>query len=98
MVCPMAENRQSNPSQQSAAMANRALVGFLDTVQNETIVGWAQIPFEPRLPAIVDISIDQHAVGSVKANVFRDDLREQGIREGFAGFRFAIPVGYQDGV
>ena len=76
---------------------NRSIVGFIDSCEGDILTGWAQIPYIPMLPAMIDVLIDGAPVGSCKANVFRPDLRDKGIRDGFAGFQFRIPSKFRDG-
>ena len=51
----------------------------------------------PMVPAVVDIVIDSAHAGSAKANILRVELRDLGVRDGFAGFRFEIPSRFRDG-
>jgi hypothetical protein len=90
-------SKKSSSPRKSAATSVRGIPGFVDFCEMDSIAGWAQIPFLPLLPAVVDLSINGSQVASVRANVFRQDLREQGIRDGFAGFSFKIPTTFQDG-
>jgi hypothetical protein len=73
------------------------LVGFVDECRDGAIWGWAQIPWSPSHPAIVEILLDGVPAGVAKANQFRSDLRELGIREGYAGFVFKVPPAFIDG-
>lgn len=71
--------------------------GYVDECRGDVIVGWAQIPRVPAAPAIVDVMVDGEAAGSARANIFRQDLRDLGIRDGFAGFEFKLPERLCDG-
>lgn len=86
-----------NISAGSQSQNHSGLVGFVDECREGTISGWAQTPWLPSHPAVVDIIIDGVQVGAAKANQFRTDLRELGIREGYAGFVFKVPPAFLDG-
>lgn len=79
-----------------ANVSHKSLAGFVDQCGGDIISGWAQIPFVSVITAVVDFSIDGEHAGSAKANIFRQDLRDQGIRDGFAGFRFKVPPKFHD--
>ncbi len=90
-------SEKSKSPLKTAATSFRGIPGFVDFCEMDTISGWAQIPFLSLMPAVVDLSIDGAQVASVRANIFRQDLRDQGIRDGFAGFSIKIPLTFQDG-
>ena len=72
-------------------------MGTLDAINDELITGWAESPNGSDQPATVDIYIDDEIAGETVADLFRDDLQEKGIRDGYAGFRFPIPLNFFDG-
>lgn len=84
----------SAPQHPSAAAKD---AGFVEECRDGYVSGWAQVPGIPLMPAIVDVAVDGFPAGSVKANVFRADLRKLGVRDGFAAFRFSVPERYRDG-
>jgi hypothetical protein len=71
--------------------------GLVEECREGFVSGWAQVPGISLMPAILDVAVDGFPAGSVKANVFRPDLRKLGIRDGFAAFRFSVPDRYHDG-
>jgi len=75
-----------------AAAAPRALHGNLDRVTRDGWVsGWCWYPDHPDEPVDLTILVDDEAVGSTRATVFRADLKEAGIGDGGHGFAFALP-------
>jgi hypothetical protein len=75
-----------------AAPAPRALHGNLDRVTRDGWVsGWCWYPDQPSEPVDLTILVDDEAVGSTQATVFRADLKEAGIGDGGHGFAFALP-------
>jgi hypothetical protein len=87
-------NPGSNPKQPGVA---QQAAGAVEACRDGKLVGWAQVPGMPLVPAIVDIMIDNQRAGSVKANLMRADLRQRSIRDGFAGFEYLIPDAFRDG-
>src|SRR5262245_32802431 len=82
---------------QKSTVSYRGVAGYIDACDGATISGWAQIPYMPLIPAVLDVSIDGTSVGTVKANGFRQDLRDKKIRDGFAAFSFTVPLRFHDG-
>jgi hypothetical protein len=71
--------------------------GYLDSVINDLVKGWAVNTDDPDNPAMLDVVIDDEVIGETTADQFRDDLQRSGIRDGYAGFSFVIPLNYYDG-
>ncbi|MEQ1752581.1 MAG: rhamnan synthesis F family protein [Micropepsaceae bacterium] len=71
--------------------------GAVESCRDGVLVGWAEVPGLPMVPAVVDFVIDNQPAGSAKANLMRADLRARGIRDGFAGFQFKVPAPFLDG-
>lgn len=73
------------------------LLGSVDLLENNMIVGWAYRPTDPDQPVELEILIDDKPVGSVAADIFRDDLLDAGIGNGKHAFAFTFPLGCFDG-
>ena len=73
------------------------VAGHIDRCDGHTLEGWAQVPLLPHLTAVVEIIVDGEQIGRARANVFREDLRDAGIRDGLAAFRFKLPATLCDG-
>jgi hypothetical protein len=64
--------------------------GYLDYVDGEKIVGWAQNLAAPDVPVCLDVWAAGRRIGRVLANGFRRDLQEAGVGNGAHGFAFAL--------
>lgn len=69
--------------------------GHLDRVQGDSIRGWA-VHGKSQLPPNLEIFIDDISVGVLSANVYRSDLKEAGLSDGYSGFSLKIPDNYLD--
>ena len=82
----------------SAIFAGRmpAYQGSLDTINCQSLGGWAWDGSVPNSPISVDIyegvQRGYHKIGTVRANVFRQDLLNAGIGNGQHGFTFNLPA------
>lgn len=72
-------------------------MGYLDSIIDQAALGWAESPNGLDDPAVLDIFIDNEFAGETVADLFREDLQRQNIREGYAAFSFAIPLNFFDG-
>jgi len=82
-----AASRQEAPS-----AAPRAPHGNLDRVTRDGwVTGWCWYPDDPGEHVDLTILVDDEAVGSTQAAIFRADLRDAGIGDGSHGFSFALP-------
>lgn len=70
--------------------------GHFDIITANAFEGWA-LGSEEQFPTVVDVFIDGGEVGSIVADSFREDLQNEGIRDGYAHFSFKIPLNYFDG-
>lgn len=70
--------------------------GHVESVTPYGIRGWA-VDDDPLVPARVSIAIDGIPVATVRCGGFRVDLRDAGLREGYAEFKYAVPEGFRDG-
>jgi hypothetical protein len=75
-------------------LPNLKAIGFVDKYSEERIAGWAYLvgndgPIEAELKVFVD---DQD-VGTVPANIYREDLEKAGHGTGRYGFAFVPPEG-----
>lgn len=72
-------------------------MGYLDSITDQNASGWADSPNGSDQPAVLDVFIDDAIIGETVADLFRDDLRRQNTRDGYAAFNFAIPLSFFDG-
>ena len=72
-------------------------LGHLDSIVNHIASGWAHGADDSDAPAMLDVFIDGEIIGETVADLFREDLQRQNIREGYAAFNFAIPLNFFDG-
>lgn len=70
--------------------------GYLDTFEEGILRGWAYD--EGFKSPNLDIFIDGKFIGSAVACQYRDDIKQLGYGDGYAGFYFAIPPFYFDGI
>jgi SAM-dependent methyltransferase len=64
--------------------------GCIDEVDAYKIVGWALQP-DQETPDRIIISVDGNDIACVTPTVFRGDLRDLGLGDGWAGFRYFFP-------
>ena len=69
-------------------MADR--IGFIDFIRERQILGWALDRDDPEQPVRVEIAIDSSVVGTVVADIEREDLASARVGTGRHGFAFAI--------
>lgn len=70
--------------------------GSIDEVSENSIVGWCN-DAQSKAFTSVELKIDEAVVTSTLASDFRKDIQELGLNNGYAGFRFSIPVWARDG-
>ena len=75
----------------------RAIVGFIDDIDESGIYGWAYDKSTPVAPATLNFYIDETWIGSVACKAFRQDVADAGHPAGEVGFRVTIPKEYCDG-
>jgi D-alanine transfer protein len=71
--------------------------GFHQRADGEFIAGWAWDAALPNTPIRVDIYDGERLLATVPAEVFRADLRENGIGNGKHAFRYPTPPELKDG-
>ena len=69
------------------------LLGGVDLVDANRVVGWAQNMLQPQTPVRIEIFIDGVVVANALADRYREDLRRAGIGIGEHGFEVALPPG-----
>jgi hypothetical protein len=63
------------------------LRGYIDTVRPSGVIyGWAQDVLHPKLPVVVEATLDGRVIGSALACEHRADLEAAGIGRGFHAF------------
>jgi GT2 family glycosyltransferase/glycosyltransferase involved in cell wall biosynthesis len=68
------------------------LIGYLESVENGLVYGWAFDEDDPERRLAVNISIDDRQVLIADADEYRADLAAAGIGDGFHAFRVALPA------
>ncbi|HEY0765824.1 MAG TPA: hypothetical protein VGD61_25820 [Pyrinomonadaceae bacterium] len=75
--------------------------GFFETINCQSLGGWAWDSSEPNTPISVDVyegvQRSFHKIATVRANQFRSDLVTAGIGNGQHGFTFNLPAILHDG-
>jgi glycosyltransferase involved in cell wall biosynthesis len=85
------QQRQPEPPPPPAP-APALLAGTLDRVSRDGWVsGWCWYPERPDEHVALSVLVDDVAVGSVRADAFRQDLQQAGIGDGTHGFSYALP-------
>jgi SAM-dependent methyltransferase len=63
--------------------------GFVDLLTHQQIMGWlAPETGDPPGHRFIRVYVDGIEFGTVRANLFRPDLRDKGISDGYSGFKF----------
>ncbi len=77
-----------------ARLPNDSVTGHLDACHDGVVSGWAFILHNPSQAVSVSIHHEGQFLGSVPANVFREDLRLLGVGLGLGqhGFRLNVPA------
>jgi hypothetical protein len=86
-------NRVSTESTSSATDFR----GFFDQADTDAIAGWACWTPTAEEPVDVDLWDGNQLLGSVRADQFRRDLEEHGVRNGYCGFSMPTPPHLLDG-
>ncbi len=76
-----------------AAPAPGRLIGNLERVDHEVVVGWACDEAAPDRAVRLQVLAGEALLGEVLANRFRGDLLRAGIGDGRHGFSFSLPGG-----
>ncbi len=64
--------------------------GHIDRIENSRIKGWAFNPSHPSEKVCLELHHLGELIGTFVANVFREDLRENGKGDGFCGFDYKL--------
>lgn len=67
--------------------------GSIEAVTRDSISGWIHVEGHALRDSVVLAFVDRECVGSGKISVFRQDLADAGLGDGFLGFHFRIRVG-----
>ena len=71
--------------------------GFLDAAGCGVITGWGWDPTQPNTPVSVDVFDGTTLITTLAANLFREDIVNAGIGDGFHGFSFTVPLSLKNG-
>ena len=69
-----------------------AIIGFVDAIVEERLVGWAFDPAAPNRVVTVSLYGDGDLICTLSANQFRDDLFQAGHGDGRHGFAVRLPL------
>ncbi len=67
--------------------------GHIESFRSGNIRGWAVVSNITE-DNLIDLYIDNLYISTIPANIFREDLKEESIREGIAGFLTPIPISF----
>jgi glycosyltransferase involved in cell wall biosynthesis len=72
----------------------KKLLGNIDFVQHDRVMGWAADPDQPGRVLRLEILVDDIVVAQVEANTYRSDIERAGIGDGHKGFdcRLTAPM------
>ena len=70
--------------------------GAIEIASKSIISGWLFSPTLPMRGKVVLAFIDDRHVGTGKVELFRKDLKDAGLGDGFAGFHFPVKLLNQD--
>src|SRR5262249_46172167 len=73
------------------------MVGSLDVIDAERIVGWAWDKKHPEAPVSVALYDGERLMTTIPANQFREDLKPAGIGGGRHAFYYPTPAELKDG-
>lgn len=80
-------------SDDGAQVPSVDVVGYIDAVDANRVLGWAFRDLTPDERLCVEILIDDEVVGEAVSDIYREDLSSAGIGDGSHGFRFDFPRG-----
>jgi hypothetical protein len=78
-------------------VSGRAIIGFIDEIDESGIYGWAYDKLTPLAPVTLNFYIDDTWIAGITCKAFRQDVADAGHPAGEVGFRAAIPKEYCDG-
>ncbi|MGV3558199.1 CotH kinase family protein [Larkinella arboricola] len=71
--------------------------GYLDIVGCSSIQGWVWDRSKPNTPLMVEFFANGKSIGTVEANLYRQDLKDTGKGNGMHGYRFTTPASIKTG-
>ena len=71
---------------------HKKALAHVDVLNDDLISGWAYNQAKPNEELVLDIYIDDYKIGSVNANIYREDLKRLKMGSGNHGFSFNIPT------
>jgi|GEM_PF-6201173 len=74
------------------------MTGRVDQFSKGVLTGWAWAPDFPTRRLSLSILVDRNEIARVTADLFRNDLLEQGVGDGRHGFVTYLPTYFADGV
>ncbi|NHN37600.1 glycosyltransferase [Pseudomaricurvus alcaniphilus] len=82
---------------EDAVVPSTSAMGFIDAINNGTVIGWAYDALNPEKHLDLAVLLDGQFVGFVKAEQYREDLEAAGYKNGNCAFRFKLPNQIDDG-
>lgn len=86
------ESLPAFPKKQPAKIQG-GIIGYLDKVHPQSVIGWARYQASND-PVPLELVVDGCPIAFTIANLFRPDLKEKKIGDGFSGFRFQLPASF----
>ncbi|MGM9510379.1 right-handed parallel beta-helix repeat-containing protein [Larkinella sp. GY13] len=71
--------------------------GYLDKVECGSFRGWAWDKNQPNTPITLEFFADAQSIGTISANLFRQDLKDAGKGNGQHAYSFTTPQSLKDG-
>ena len=72
------------------ALPAPSLHGFFDRLHGTSAHGWVMDRLDPKTPVVVEAVCDGRVMASAEAKLFRGDLLDAGLNEGFCAFKIDI--------
>ena len=92
-----AQNRNGASPAPAPAAAAVGIEGFQDDINCYNLIGWAWDGQHPNDPVKVEILSDNASLGTVVADLFRQDLLDAGKGNGRHSFNYTLPAQVRDG-
>jgi SAM-dependent methyltransferase len=91
VICRSKERREDQGGAQANPSARKhRFAGCIDLFDTDTVLGWAADTTTPTAPIDVDIYLDDRLQATLRAGVFRQDLKDAGYGDGRKGFSLPL--------
>lgn len=83
--------REAEHELEAAPPAGPLVEGYVEGILDGRLIGWARDPSSPDRRVELEVHLDDHALGTVVADLLRGDLEPAGIGDGRHAFRVEVP-------